>query len=58
LTANSAFLNSPEGVSIRRQLNTAGRIKLWLQSLLFKSGLGATDSRLAAFSRAATILRI
>jgi len=34
---------SPEGVSICRQLNTAGRIKLGLQWLLFKTGLGATN---------------
>jgi choline dehydrogenase len=34
---------APEGVSIRRQLNTAGRIKLGLEWLLFKTGLGATN---------------
>ncbi|MDB5550735.1 MAG: choline dehydrogenase [Rhizobium sp.] len=34
---------SPGGVSIRRQLNTVGRIKLGIEWLLFKTGLGATN---------------
>ncbi len=34
---------SPGGVSIRRQLNMAGRLKLGIEWLLFKRGLGATN---------------
>jgi choline dehydrogenase len=34
---------STKGVSIRRQLNMVGRVKLGLEWLLFKSGLGATN---------------
>jgi choline dehydrogenase len=34
---------SPGGVSIRRQLNTVGRLKLGIEWLLFKTGLGATN---------------
>lgn len=34
---------SPGGVSIRRQLNMGGRLKLGIEWLLFKRGLGATN---------------
>jgi choline dehydrogenase len=34
---------STEGVSIRRQLNIFGRVKLGLEWMLFKTGLGATN---------------
>jgi choline dehydrogenase len=34
---------SPGGVSIRRQLNMVGRLKLGIEWLLFKRGLGATN---------------
>jgi len=34
---------SPGGVSIRRQLNMIGRLKLGIEWLLFKRGLGATN---------------
>jgi choline dehydrogenase len=39
----SLRFGSPEGVSIRQKLNTAGRIKLGVEWLLFKTGLGATN---------------
>lgn len=35
--------SSPKGVSIRRQLNAIGRVRLGLEWLLFKTGLGATN---------------
>lgn len=34
---------APGGVSIRRQLNMLGRVKLGMEWLLFKTGLGATN---------------
>jgi len=34
---------TPNGVSIRRQLNTFGRLKLGVEWSLFKTGLGATN---------------
>jgi choline dehydrogenase len=34
---------TPSGVSIRRQLNTLGRLKLGIEWSLFKTGLGATN---------------
>jgi choline dehydrogenase len=34
---------TPTGVSIRRQLNTFGRLKLGIEWSLFKTGLGATN---------------
>lgn len=34
---------TPNGVSIRRQLNTFGRLKLGIEWSLFKTGLGATN---------------
>jgi choline dehydrogenase len=34
---------STKGVSIRRQLNAIGRVKLGLEWMLFRSGLGATN---------------